>query len=130
MLYFTIQTLVLLPYILYVGARLDNEGKYVIYVLLGVPIFFFALFEFCGKFGVLYDTVYCDENGIVIWTRKKTICLAWIDIKYIRAITSKGAIIGWNVMTWDGKEFDIFPPRRLRFNDYVKSIRPDVEVKT
>ena len=129
MIFLTILYLIFFLFMLRLGAGSDKDGKHALILFFCEYLLFFTCVEFYGKFGIFYDTVYCNENGIVIKTREKTINLVWADVKYIRAITSKGGVIGWAVITWDEKKYKLFPPRMLMFNDYVKSIRPDIEVK-
>ena len=129
LLFNAILVIILFALMLLLGARLDNEGKTILFIIIGEPIFFLFLFELFGKFGVFYDTVHCDQNGVIIKTRKKTIKLAWTDIEYILTIRSRGAIVGWALIAKSGEKYELFPPRRKKLIDYVKSIQPDVRIE-
>lgn len=129
MLFDVALTLIFLPLMLLLGARWDNAGKYIILILLFEPVIFLLFFEIDAQFGAFYDTVYCDENGVVIKTRKKTVKLSWDEVKYIRAVRTRGALSGWEINAVDGEKYEMFPPYKKELMDYVKNLQLTVEVR-
>ena len=130
MLFDVALTLIFLPLMLLLGARWDNAGKYIILILLFEPVIFPLFFEIDAQFGAFYDTVYCDENGVAIKTRKKTIKLPWDEVKYIRALRTKGALVGWEINAVDGEKYKMYPPPKEAIMDYINSLQLNVEVRT
>ncbi|MBQ3995060.1 MAG: hypothetical protein II639_00200 [Clostridia bacterium] len=130
-LFFLYGTLFLLVFlfVLFVGGRFDNDGKYILLILLASPFIFLLIFEIDARFGAFYDTVYCDENGVVIKTRKKTVKLSWDEVKYIRAVRTRGALSGWEINAVDGEKYEMFPPYKKELMDYVKNLQLTVEVR-
>ena len=104
-LFFLYGTLFLLVFlfVLFVGGRFDNDGKYILLILLASPFIFLLIFEIDARFGAFYDTVYCDENGVVIKTRKKTVKLSWDEVKYIRAVRTRALFPAGKSTPWTGK---------------------------
>lgn len=79
--------------------------------------------------GLFYDTVYYDEKGIKIMTRKKTAEYAWDDIQRIeRIIGGRSGTLGWTLVALTGEKYNVFP-FSARFIEFVKKNSPYLEIR-
>lgn len=74
-----------------------------------------------------FDTVYCDENGIKIVTRKKVFERTWAEIYKIERITRRGMERkpkAYVLTALDGEKMSVFPCAPEKFIGYVKRAAP------
>lgn len=74
-----------------------------------------------------FDTVYCEENGIRIVTRKKVFEHTWTEIYKIERITRRGMERkpkAYVLTALDGEKISIFPCAPEKFIGYVKHAAP------
>lgn len=77
-----------------------------------------------------YDTVYCNEKGIKVVGRKKTLELAWEEVyKFERISGYRGGYAGFMIKTSNGDKFDCFPAISVepKFIEYVKKTAPFIK---
>lgn len=80
--------------------------------------------------GLFYDTVYYDEKGIKIVTRKKTSEYTWDEICRIERIIGgkAGGTLGWTLVAITGEKYHMFP-LSAKFIKFVKKNFPYLEIK-
>lgn len=74
-----------------------------------------------------FDTVYCDEKGIKIVTRKKVFEHTWAEIYKIETITRRGMERkpkAYLLTALDGEKISVFPCAPEKFIGYVKRVAP------
>lgn len=98
----------------------------IIWFIFGPGIMLICL-EIVSKGGLFCDTVYCNEHGIRVVTRKKTSDCPWNQIKLLDQINGKGGPIGWTVVTNSQEKIRIMTSSR-DFIRYVKKVAPYVKI--
>lgn len=113
---------------LFFMVELYNAGADVILFCLGSVLWIFLMLEIFIR-GLFYDTVYYDERGIKIVTRKKTSEYAWDEILRIeRIIGGKSGTLGWILVTLTGEKYKLYP-FSSQFIEFVKKNFPYLEIK-
>lgn len=108
-----------------------HAGKDLILLFLGLALFVFVIYT-TGIRGLFYDTVYCDEKGIKLVTRKKTTEISWNEVYKVEGISGRGGVAGWAIMAVNGEEISILPVDlvvKKRFKNYMQSKLPHLDIR-
>lgn len=99
-------------------------------ILFILELMAFTLFAFMFLVrGLFYDTVYYDEKGIKIVTRKKTSEYTWNEILRIeRIIGGRSGSLGWTLVALTGEKYNLFP-FSAKFIEFVKKNFPYLEIR-
>lgn len=106
-------------------SQLKEDIKYYLFYIIGFVVIVVELFI------TSYDTVYCDETGIKIVRRKKTIECTWGEVYRLERISGNyGGHIGLMLTTTSGEKIDLFPPLRVepKFIEYVNKTAPFIKI--
>lgn len=105
----------------------DYAGKEAIFIFLGLGLFILLSYSALIR-GLFYDTVYCDEKGIKVVTRKKTTEISWNEVYKVERIYSRG----WTIVAVSGEEVYALPSEfgtKKRFKNYMQSRLPHLDIK-
>jgi len=108
-----------------------HAGKNMILLFSGLALLVFVMYT-AGIRGLFYDTVYCDEKGIKVVTRKKTTEFGWNEIAKVEGISARGSVAGWKIAAVNGEEVSILPfelGTKKRFKNYMQSKLPHLEIR-
>ncbi len=109
----------------------DYAGKEMIFLFLGMALFILLFYTALIR-GLFYDTVYCDEKGIKVVTRKKTTEISWNEVYKVERIFSRNGVVGWTIVAVSGEEISALPfefGTKKRFKKYMQSKLPHLEIK-
>lgn len=119
--------IVVLVTIFFMVMLYDAQMDYVLFCL-GSLLLALVMFKIFIP-GLFYDTVYYDETGIKIVTRKKTSAYTWNEIVRLEHISSgRGGTIGWTLVSISGEEHILFPFSG-KFRKFVEENTPYLELR-
>lgn len=87
-----------------------------------------VVLELALKGGLFYDSVYCDDHGIRIITRKETYDCPWEDIEMLKLAYGSRGNFGWVIYMYSQTTYFIGVASN-DFPRYVRKVAPNVKIQ-